>query len=203
LKTRSGALPVALIATLLAVGTAFAAAPSFAPPGQPQRPGSSASARPSDEAEASATAEESASAFASAKAEASESAEPSDTPGVSPSDREIAALLADLQAAGIPATADQIRALAARVGLGGAVRVLAFANASGLSPEDILAMFESGKGWGVIAKELDLTIGPGIGGIVSSGHGANPKQSPSASPSPVVVKGKDHGQGQDHSGGHR
>ncbi len=200
MKTRHGALPVALIAALLAVGTTFAATPSFAPPGQSHRPDSSASARPSDEAEASATAEESATAEGSAKAEASEPAEPPETTGASPSDREIAALLADLQAAGIPATADQIRTLAARVGLGGAVRVLAFANASGLSPNEILSMFESGQGWGEIVKELDLTIGPGIGGIVSSGHSENPKQSLSPSP---VVQGKDHGQGQDHGGGHR
>jgi hypothetical protein len=211
LKIRHGALPVALFAALLAVGTAFAAAPSFAPPpfAQSHHPDPAASASASHEAEASATVEESAAAERfpkaeeSAKAEESESAESAESPGASPSDRQIAAVLADLQAAGIPATADQIRALAAKVGLGGAVRVLSFANASGKTPDEILAMFESGQGWGQIAAELDLTIGPGIGGIMSGGHGGNPKLAAAASPSPspVVVAGKDHGQGKNHGGG--
>jgi hypothetical protein len=202
-------VPVALLAALLVVGTAFAAAPSFTPPWQPHHPHPTASLQPSAEATAgeSFTAEGSPKAEASEKAEESESAEPSKSPGASPSDKEIAAVLADLQAAGIPATADQIRTLAARVGLGGAVRVLAFANASGRTPDEILAMFESGEGWGKIAAELGLTIGPGIGGIMSGGHGGNPKQAaganPSADPSPVVVAGKDHGQGQSHGGGHQ
>jgi hypothetical protein len=61
------------------------------------------------------------------------------------------------------------KALAAKVGVGGAVRVLAFAKASGKSTAEILAMFQGGKGWGEIAHALGLH--PGIGWIMSGGHG--------------------------------
>jgi hypothetical protein len=60
--------------------------------------------------------------------------------------------------------------LAAKVGVGGAVRTLAFAQASGKTPAQIVAMKESGKGWGGIVHELGLSIGPGIGWIMSGGH---------------------------------
>jgi len=63
-------------------------------------------------------------------------------------------------------------ALAAKVGVGGAVRTLAFAKASGKTPDQIVAMFEDGKGWGEIDHELGLSIGPGIGWIMRSGHGS-------------------------------
>jgi hypothetical protein len=76
-----------------------------------------------------------------------------------------------LKEAGIPATATQVGDLAGKVGVGGAVRVLAFAQASGKTPAQILAMFQSGKGWGQIDHELNLSIGPGIGWIMGHGHG--------------------------------
>jgi len=65
----------------------------------------------------------------------------------------------------------EFKALAAKVGVGGAVRVLAFAfaKASGMSTTDLLAMFQGGKGWGEIAHTLGLH--PGIGWIMSGGHG--------------------------------
>jgi hypothetical protein len=156
-RVRRFALPVALTAAFIVAGGVFAAGPSFVPSfaNRSHGPEATAPSGPSEGVEASAK---------------DEAAEPSEAAGGSPSDKEIASLLADLQAAGITATSDQLKALAAKVGVGGAVRVLAFADASGKSPDDIVAMFESGKGWGEIAKELDLTIGPGIGGIVSSGH---------------------------------
>ena len=65
------------------------------------------------------------------------------------------------------ATGPEFKALAAKVG--GAVRVAAFAKASGKSTADILAMFQGGKGWGEIAHTLGLH--PGIGWIMSGGHG--------------------------------
>lgn len=174
MKIRRGAVFAALVATLLAVGTVFAASPTLVPSfsGGSHHADSSASAKPSEKPEAS------------EKAEESETPEASEATGASPSAAELARVLADLKAAGIPATADQLGALAAKVGLGGAVRVLAFANASGKSADEILAMFESGKGWGVIVKELNLTIGPGIGGIMSQGHGHGHGHQPKASPTP-------------------
>ena len=75
------------------------------------------------------------------------------------------------------------KAMAAKVGVGGAVRVFAFANASGKSSTDILAMFQGGKGWGEIAHALGLH--PGIGSIMSGGHG----------------KGQGHGVGPDKTKG--
>jgi len=92
-----------------------------------------------------------------------------------PSADELARIVDKLKAAGITATASDVSDLAAEVGVGGAVRVLAFANASGKTPAEILAMFQGGKGWGEIAHELNLSIGPGIGWIMgnggSGGHG--------------------------------
>ena len=45
-----------------------------------------------------------------------------------------------------------------------------FADAAGKSTADITAMFDSGKGWGEIRRELGLTIGPGLGWIMGHGH---------------------------------
>ena len=64
--------------------------------------------------------------------------------------------------------------LAARYGVGGAVRVLAWSHDSQLDVEEITAMrdgtdTEPGMGWGKIAKELDLH--PGIGSIMGNGNG--------------------------------
>jgi hypothetical protein len=80
--------------------------------------------------------------------------------------------------AGIPATAAQVQDLAGKVGAGGAVRVLAFAQASGKTPAQIVAMFQSGKGWGQIDHELNLSIGPGIGWIMGHGHGQGHDKNP-------------------------
>jgi hypothetical protein len=149
----------ALIGLLLVAGTAFAANPNVIPAfAHSHGSDPSASAKPSEAPEASEL------------AESSEAADASEAPQGSPAAAELARVLADLQAAGIPATADELQKLVAQVGVGGAVRVFAFAKASGQTPDEILALFESGKGWGEIAKELNLTVGPGIGGIMSQGH---------------------------------
>ncbi len=76
-----------------------------------------------------------------------------------------------LKDAGITATPAQVSDLAGKVGVGGAVRVFAFAHAGGKTPAQILAMREAGKGWGQIKHELKLSIGPGIGWIMGNGHG--------------------------------
>lgn len=86
-----------------------------------------------------------------------------------PSPANLARVVAKLDARGITTTTGELAALAAKVGLGGAVRVLVFADASGRTPARILATFESGKGWGVIARELGLH--PGIGWIMGNGRG--------------------------------
>jgi hypothetical protein len=88
-----------------------------------------------------------------------------------PSAEKVQGILDRLSAVGIKATADEFNALAEKYGVGGAVRVLAFAHAAGKSTADITAMFDAGKGWGEIRRELGLTIGPGIGWIMGHGHG--------------------------------
>jgi hypothetical protein len=80
-----------------------------------------------------------------------------------------------LEAGGITVDAAELSDLAGRYGLGGAVRVLAWAEESGTSPADITAMRdgdgspESVMGWGQIAKELG--VHPGIGSIMGNGGG--------------------------------
>jgi hypothetical protein len=81
-----------------------------------------------------------------------------------------------LAAAGIIATADELKALAAKYGVGGAVRLEAWAKATGKSVDELGAMFDSGMGWGAIAKQLEaddssLNLSPGIGWIMGHGHG--------------------------------
>jgi hypothetical protein len=89
-----------------------------------------------------------------------------------PSAEQLARLVDRLADAGIATdsnTADAIAALAADYGVGGAIRLLAWADASGLSTADLAARFDGGQGWGEIARELDLH--PGIGSIMGKGGG--------------------------------
>ncbi len=91
-----------------------------------------------------------------------------------------------LGAAGITTNAADFGAIAEEVGVGGAVRVFVFADASGKAPADIEAMFLAGTGWGEIARQLDLAIGPGIGSIMGNGAAngqAKPKAGTSTTPS--------------------
>ena len=60
--------------------------------------------------------------------------------------------------------------------MGGAVRILAFADAAGVDPSEIIAMRDDGMGWGQIARALadanpDFDLGPGIGWIMGNGNG--------------------------------
>ena len=81
----------------------------------------------------------------------------------------------------IVATAEEVAALAADYGVGGAVRLLAWADATGKTAAELGAMFDSGLGWGQIAKQLneedaegDLDLRPGIGWVMGGqgeGHG--------------------------------
>lgn len=164
-----------LVSMLAFVGTVFAT--SYTPwlaVGDGPTAGPSAPAGPGVTAQTlSETAEASDSGLAvpSYAPETTAAALVSDPVDATVSETELARALADLKAAGVPATAAELRALAAKVGLGNAIRVVVFAFASGRSTGTILAMFESGQGWGRIADELDLTIGPGIGGVVLEGSG--------------------------------
>jgi hypothetical protein len=71
--------------------------------------------------------------------------------------------------ADIATDADTIAALAADHGVGGAVRLLAWADASGMTTEELATMLADGKGWGEIAKAHGLH--PGIGWIMGNGGG--------------------------------
>lgn len=59
--------------------------------------------------------------------------------------------------------------LAGRYGLGGAVRLVAWADETGLSIDELTAMRDDGRGWGQIARELG--VHPGIGSIMGNGGG--------------------------------
>ena len=74
-----------------------------------------------------------------------------------------------LEAAGIEATSDQLQSLSADYGLGGAVRLLAWADATGMSLAELRALRDDGAGWGQIAH--DLGVSPGIGSIMGQGGG--------------------------------
>jgi hypothetical protein len=88
-----------------------------------------------------------------------------------PSADELGHAVDQLHASGIDATSAQLGALAKDYGLGGAVRLLAWADASGKSLDELKSMRDSGKGWGQMANELGLN--PGIGSIMGQGgeHG--------------------------------
>jgi hypothetical protein len=87
-----------------------------------------------------------------------------------------------LEASGITVDAAELSDLAGRYGLGGAVRVVAWAEKSGTSVADITAMRdgdgtpESVMGWGQIAKELG--VHPGIGSIMGNGGGQGHDDAP-------------------------
>lgn len=85
-------------------------------------------------------------------------------------------LVVKLGDVGIDADADTIAGLAADYGVGGAVRLLAWADAAGMSADEIAAMFDSGLGWGEVAAQLkegdaSLDLSPGIGWIMGGGSG--------------------------------
>jgi hypothetical protein len=81
-----------------------------------------------------------------------------------------------LDTAGISATDDQLTALIAKYGVGGAVRILTWADATGSDTASISDLRDLGMGWGAIAKQLNtgdesLNVSPGLGWIMSGGHG--------------------------------
>ena len=168
----------ALAILVLAAGGTLAASPSPSPEasaGSSTSPSAGASAASSSPSLAPAAASEapvkSDTARESQPVEKDEPAEKAETPDSPPTAAEVADFVGRLKAAGISTTDAAFASLAAKVGVGGAVRTLAFAKASGKTPDQIVAMFQGGKGWGQIKHELALSIGPGIGWIMGGGHG--------------------------------
>jgi hypothetical protein len=97
--------------------------------------------------------------------------------GAAPSDKLLDKLVTRLGEAGIETDADTIAGLAETYGVGGAVRILAWADATGKDATELQDLRDSGMGWGQIAHQLndedpegDLQLRPGIGWIMS-GHG--------------------------------
>jgi hypothetical protein len=181
----AGRLAIGLLLVLLAAGTVLAAAavrPSpaaFPPAEETSAPSAEAptaeattdpTAAPATEAPTQEPVDATTPPTAAPTAAPAREPEPADEDADGPpSAANLARVVEKLAAKGITTTTDQLAALAAKVGLGGAVRVLVFADASGKTPAQILAAFDSGKGWGVIAKELGLH--PGIGSIMGNGNG--------------------------------
>ena len=91
-----------------------------------------------------------------------------------PSAEKVQRALEGLKNAGINTTTEEFTALADKYGVGGAVRVLAFADASGKTAAQISAMRDAGAGWGEIRRELGIAVGPGIGWLMGRGHGQKP-----------------------------
>lgn len=159
----AGRVAVAVLLVLVAGGTVLAAAVT--------RPVAPAPAVAEPAASASPSVATSPEPEKSPKPEKSPEVAPAEKAEESPSPANLARIVERLAGAGITTTADDLASLAAKVGVGGAIRVLRFAEASGKTPAQIVAMFEAGKGWGDIARELKLDIGPGNGSVMGQGKG--------------------------------
>jgi hypothetical protein len=100
-----------------------------------------------------------------------------DSEDAPPTADEVAHAVERLAAADIAVDETLLADLAARHGLGGAIRLIAWADETGLTVEEIEAM-RSGDGsgggrmgWGKIARELG--VHPGIGTIMGGGKGSD------------------------------
>jgi hypothetical protein len=104
----------------------------------------------------------------------------SQEPDAPPSADDLAHAVDRLKAAGIQADADRLEALAADYGLGGAVRLLAWADVTGKSVAELQALRDGGAGWGQMAQ--DLGVSPGIGSIMGQGAEASGEHGPENAP---------------------
>jgi len=95
-------------------------------------------------------------------------------PDAPPTADELAHAVERLDAAGIDS--GQLSALAADYGLGGAIRLLAWADATGMSVGDLRALRDDGAGWGQMARDLD--VDPGIGTIMGQSGEHGPEGAP-------------------------
>lgn len=113
---------------------------------------------------------------ASGSTDEDEGGDQTDEDAEAPSTDLVARVLDRLSQAGIDADEATLRDLIASNGVGGAVRLLAWADASGTSVADLQQMRSDGMGWGQIARQLNeaddtLNLSPGIGWVMSGGHG--------------------------------
>jgi hypothetical protein len=83
-----------------------------------------------------------------------------------------------LDNAGIATDASALTGLAETYGMGGAVRILAFADAAGVDPAEVTALRDAGMGWRQVARELGIDLGPGIGWIMSGNGQADKDKGP-------------------------
>jgi hypothetical protein len=90
-------------------------------------------------------------------------------PEAPPTAEDVAHAADRLAAHGISIPRDRLAELAATYGLGGAVRLAAWSDATGRSISDLRAMRDDGAGWGQMAHELG--VHPGLGSIMGGGHG--------------------------------
>ena len=95
-------------------------------------------------------------------AEDADEGDAADAEGATLTDDAAQALVDRLAANGLDTDVATLQDLAARYGVGGAVRLVGWADASGKTIDELAAMRDEGTGWGRIAKDLGLH--PGIGG---------------------------------------
>jgi hypothetical protein len=120
-----------------------------------------------------------ASPAASAKTEepedGDESEEADEADGAPASPELVARMLQRLTDAGMDTDASTLATLIDTYGVGGAVRLLAWSDASGSAVADLQQLRDGGMGWGQIARQLNadssLQLSPGIGWVMSGGHG--------------------------------
>ena len=77
---------------------------------------------------------------------------------------------------GISIGRDRLAALAAEYGLGGAVRLVVWSDATGRSINFLRGMRDGGAGWGQMAH--DLGVDPGLGSIMGGGEAAGLDSAP-------------------------
>lgn len=120
-------------------------------------------------------------------------ADASEAPEAPPTAAELSHAVDRLEAHGVTTTADALSALAGKYGLGGAIRLMAWADSTGKTVAELSAMRDAGKGWGQIGH--DLGVSPGIGWIMGNGHaGGNGKAG-------APGQQKDHGPDADEAPG--
>lgn len=168
--TRIGAALAAVLLVVLAVGASALAAPSAHKDEHAIQADASPLSGQPVESESESEAPEASEAPKADEPQA-ESAEADGAPSQQVLDR----IVANLSDAGIETDAATVADLAATYGVGGAVRLIAWADASGQSVDDLAAMFDGGTGWGRIAQQLNadddaLHLSPGIGWLMGNGH---------------------------------
>lgn len=110
----------------------------------------------------------------------------------------VAKVLQRLSDAGIDTDADTLSGLIDAYGVGGAVRLLSWSDATGMAVADLQALRDGGAGWGQIAKQLNdadgsLHVSPGIGWVMSGGHGHGQGHDQAADATDAASDGKVNG----------